>query len=137
MAGIQPFQPSSDRPWNKQKVIHLYRRLGFGPTPSQIDNAVTMDPQVLIGNIFDGIKSRALPTAPSWANFTAQDYENTDNLKFDHRQEHYYSYLTDMIDDGLRSKIVLFWHNHFVTELNIYDCNKYLWNYYRRRLFLF
>jgi uncharacterized protein (DUF1800 family) len=130
MAGIQPFQPTSDKPWNKQRVIHLYRRLGFGPTPTQITNALAANPQVLIGSLLDGIKSRALPTGPSWANFTAADYENTDNLKFEHREEHYYRYLTDMIDDGLRSKIVLFWHNHFVTELNVYDCNKYLWNYY-------
>ncbi|MBK8373153.1 MAG: DUF1800 family protein [Saprospiraceae bacterium] len=25
----------------------------------------------------------------------------------------------------------MFWHNHFVTELQAYNCNKYLWNYYR------
>lgn len=130
MAGISPYQPDSSKPWNKERVIHLFRRLGFGPSPAQIDQALASDPQTYIDTLLDGIKNRPLPVPPVWANYTAADYENTDNLKFQHRDEFFNQVISDMINDGLRSKLVLFWHNHFVTELNVYDCNRYLWNYY-------
>lgn len=130
MANINPYIPTSDNPWNKEKVIHLYQRLGMGATPTEIDLALQTDPQIFINNLLDNTKNRPLPAPPIWANYTAADYENTDNLIFEHRTELIYSLYTDMVNDGIRSKLFLFWHNHFVTELGVYNCNKYLWNYY-------
>ncbi|MBK9256779.1 MAG: DUF1800 domain-containing protein [Saprospiraceae bacterium] len=130
MAGIQPYQANASMPWNKKRVIHLFRRLGFGPTPLQIDQALMSDPLIYIEGLIDGVKSRPLPVPPIWANYTAADYEDTDDLKFEHRDTFFDGFIDDMVRDGLRTKLVMFWHNHFVTELNVYDCNKYLWNYY-------
>lgn len=132
MAGLQPYQPSASNPWNKQKVIHFLRRLGMGGSPEQIEQALASDPLVYVETTLNNIKSRPLPAAPVWANYSSADYDalNNDDLKFDHRDELYDSIFTDMINDGLRTKLFLFWHNHFVTELNVYDCNKYLWSYY-------
>lgn len=132
MAGLKPFLPSDSMPWNKQRAIHFFRRLGLGGSPVQIQQALASDPGIFIENTLNAIKLRALPTPPVWANYTAADYEALNNvdLKFDHRDELFDSIYTDMINDGLRTKLFLFWHNHFVTELQVYDCNKYLWNYY-------
>ena len=132
MAGLQPYQPSASNPWNKQKVIHFLRRLGMGGSPERIEQALTSEPLDYIENTLNNIKSRPLPAAPVWANYSSADYDalNNDDLKFDHRDELYDSIFTDMINDGLRTKLFLFCHNHFVTELNVYDCNKYLWSYY-------
>lgn len=130
MAGIQPYQPSSGKPWDKRRVIHLYRRLGMGPTPAQIQAGLNSDPLALIDSLLIGTKNKALPSPPIWANYTAKDYENTDNLKFIHRDEFFDAMFDEMLSDGVRSQLVLFWHNHFVTELDVYDCNNYLWNYY-------
>ncbi|MBK9734360.1 MAG: DUF1800 family protein [Saprospiraceae bacterium] len=130
MAGIQPYQPSLSKPWDKQRIIHFYRRIGYGPTPTLINTALLSDPIVLIESTLNSIKARALPASPIWANYTAADYENTDDLKFEHRDQFFDTIHADMISDGLRSKLVMFWHNHFVTQLDVYDCNNYLWNYY-------
>jgi uncharacterized protein (DUF1800 family) len=31
---------------------------------------------------------------------------------------------------GYQAKMALFWHNHFVTELDVFGCNAYLWDYF-------
>jgi uncharacterized protein (DUF1800 family) len=132
MAGLQPYIPSAAQPWNKQRVIHFFRRLGFGGTPALVSEALAANPDAYIESVFNNIKNRPLPTPPSWANYTTADYNASSNadLKFDHRDELYNSIYADMLSDGFRSKLFLFWHNHFVTELQVYDCNRYLWNYY-------
>lgn len=132
MAGLQPYISTDSKPWNKQRVIHLYRRLGMGARPPLIGQALAAEPVAYIENLINSIKSRTLPVPPVWANYNAADYEalNNDDLKFEHRDELFASIFSDMINDGLRTKLFLFWHNHFVTELNVYDCNKYLWSYY-------
>lgn len=132
MAGLQPYQQSASKPWNRERVIHLFRRLGFGASPAQLDQALSADPQTYIEAILNGIKSRSLPFQPIWAFYTADDYaQNADpDLLFKHRDELFDSILADMLSNGLRTKLFMFWHNHFVTELQVYNCNKFLWNYY-------
>lgn len=132
MADLQPYIPTDSKLWNKQRLIHLYRRLGMGATPQIADQAKNTDPLTYIENLLNGIKTRALPTPPVWAYYSTADYEalNDDDLKFEHRNELFDTILSDMLNDGLRTKMFLFWHNHFVTELSVYDCNKYLWSYY-------
>ena len=132
MADLSPYMPSAEKPWDRKRVIHFFRRLGMGGAPFQIIQALNANPQIFIENTLTAIKNRALPAPPVWANYTAQDYENAndDDLVFTHRTELHDTIYTDMLMDGLRTKLFLFWHNHFVTELNVYGCNKYLWDYY-------
>ncbi|MBK8373155.1 MAG: hypothetical protein IPL20_17800 [Saprospiraceae bacterium] len=41
MATLQPYIPSSEKPWDKKKrAIHLLRRLGLGGTPASIASAL-------------------------------------------------------------------------------------------------
>ena len=72
----------------------------------------------------------ALPASPVWANYTVESYANDPDLVGEHRTELFDLMYNEILSDGLRMKLVLFWHNHFVTELSVYYCNKYLWNYY-------
>ncbi|MBK8699078.1 MAG: DUF1800 domain-containing protein [Saprospiraceae bacterium] len=130
MANLQPYVPNSEKPWDKQRVIHFYRRLGFGPRPEEITAALATDPLTFIEGKLDGIKNKPLPTPPIWANYTAANYEADPDLIGEHRTELFNAIYDEMLADGLRSKLFMFWHNHFVTELNVYNCNKYLWNYY-------
>ncbi len=130
MASLTPYVPTPDQPWNKERVIHFYRRLGFGPRPEQIGPVLAQDPGNWVESTLDGVKNMALPASPVWANYTAETYENDPDLVGEHRTELFDMMYNEMLSDGLRMKLVLFWHNHFVTELAVYYCNKYLWNYY-------
>lgn len=58
MANLTPYAAGAQNPWNKERVIHFYRRLGYGPRPEQLAPALAADPLVLVESALDGIKTR-------------------------------------------------------------------------------
>ncbi|MBK7009641.1 MAG: hypothetical protein IPH36_13935 [Saprospiraceae bacterium] len=48
MANLTPYAAGAQNPWNKERVIHFYRRLGYGPRPEQLAPALAADPLVLV-----------------------------------------------------------------------------------------
>jgi uncharacterized protein (DUF1800 family) len=128
MSSIQAYVPTTAKPWNKERLIHLYRRLGMGPSPQQVADGLQMDPSTLVDTLIDQVLSEPMPERPYWHEYTNDQFE--DDEFYEARDEVRYGWMEDMVSDGMRSKLVLFWHNHFVTELRVYGCNKYLWSYY-------
>lgn len=129
--GLVPYVPSAQRPWTTAQVQHLYQRIGFGATKAQLDAGLSLTPSALVDQLIDGILDQEPPTPPSWADWTFEDYNDDDDLYFDHKFEFFRRWIREMITDGLRPKLALFWSNHFVTEEEVYDCNGYMWSYYR------
>lgn len=129
---LMPYVPSAAKPWNARRVAHLYRRLGFGASHAQIQAGLQRSPGELIDQILDTAADRGSPDPPFWGAWTMDDYANIPdpNLVFIHRDELRRRWLTEMLDEGIQAKMALFWHNHFVTELDVYGCNAYLWSYY-------
>ncbi len=127
---IAVYQPSVDKPWDAQRITHLYNRLGFGSSNADIQAALALTPEQLVDQLLDNAAALPIPAPPSWANFTMADYNDDDDLIAEHRNELARRWMLDMQGEGVRGKLALFWHNHFVTELQAYDCNAYLWNYY-------
>ncbi|MDO8970272.1 MAG: DUF1800 domain-containing protein, partial [Saprospiraceae bacterium] len=129
---LMPYVPSAAKPWNARRVAHLYRRLGFGASHAQIQAGLQLSPGDLIDQILDTAADRGSPDPPFWGAWTMDDYANIPdpNLVFIHRDELRRRWLAEMLDEGIQAKMALFWHNHFVTELDVYGCNAYLWSYY-------
>lgn len=129
---LAPYQPSAAKPWTARRVAHLYARLGFGASFAQIQQGLAMSPSELVDKLLDTAYDLGPPDPPYWANWTSADYANNPdpNLGFIHRDELRRRWLREMLGEGVRAKMALFWHNHFVTELNVYGCNSYLWQYY-------
>jgi uncharacterized protein (DUF1800 family) len=75
-----------------------------------------------------------LPLAdpPDWADWTLSDYPQD---PFPIVQEQYIEWtlkwVRDLHANGLREKLALFWHNHFVTRLDVYLCPSYLYQYHK------
>lgn len=134
---LQVYTPTADKPWDKRRIEHLYRRMAFGATPAQIDAALAMNPADLVDQIID--EAIIMPTAPMpvWADWTRDPlYGYTSNDDFnsesrDHRNEWYRQWFTDMLNNGFREQMSLFWHNHFVTEWGRYRCSMYLYQYHK------
>jgi uncharacterized protein (DUF1800 family) len=127
---LQPYVPSAEKPWDTSRVEHLYRRMGFGASLAQIQAGLAMNPSDLIDQLLDNAANLGLPDPPYWAAYTSDDYSADPDLRFVHRAELSRRWLGEMLDEGIRAKMALFWHNHFVTELEVYDCNNYLWDYF-------
>ncbi|MCB0530693.1 MAG: DUF1800 domain-containing protein [Lewinellaceae bacterium] len=127
---LDPYVPSPDKPWNARRVAHLYRRLGFSATIEQIQQGLQMTPSALVDQLLNTAAALPAPTPPVWANWVSSDY-NGDKVLYDqHREDMRFMWYTDMLDEGVRARMALFWHNHFVTELLVYGCNSYMWSYY-------
>lgn len=127
---LSPYLPTTENPWNEQKVLHLFRRLGFGAPPVDIQAALAMTPSELIDSIIDD--AIALPTspAPEWAFWQEDDYTEIDVQAGEQMQELYLTFVNDMLNNGFRDKMTLFWHGHLVTQLDVYACPSYMYQYY-------
>jgi len=138
--GIAEYVPSAQKPWDSQRVAHLYKRMGFGANHAEITAALAMNPANLIDQIIDDAIPLALPPAPYWSEWTTDpvnDYapgEAVGQSFFSqtrtHRNEWIVQWLNGMLTNGFRDKLILFWHNHFVTQFSTYNCSSYLHKYY-------
>ena len=120
-------------PLDELRAAHLYRRLGFSASVQTINAAVGQTAGVLVDNLVD--QALALPPipAPEWADWTNANYPEDDDLarqlRNAQRDEFRTAYGNSLLDNNLRDRMSFFWSNHFVTELDVYDCNSFLYYY--------
>ena len=130
---LAPYTPSADMPWDKRRVMHLYRRLGFGATLSEMNDALGKTPAQVVDTLIN--QTLALPPLeePEWAYWTVSDYQGPQPEQqaieqiFAWRRQ----WVLDMLANGVRGKWSLFWHNHFVTRLETYFCPSYMYQYHK------
>lgn len=131
---IAAYIPSATMPWNRQRIAHLYRRMGFGATNTQILAGISLSPSALVDQIINQAIAMPLPTPPIWYDWTrapVNDYTDFGAQAYEHRIEWSRQWITDMISKGFREKMALFWHNHFVTQHGSYSCSAYLYEYHK------
>ena len=128
--GIEAYIPTVDNPWDKKKVAHLYRRMGFAASVSTIESGLALEPGELVDAIIDEAIAMPLTEAPEWAFWTFADYTDFDNELMTQQEFLYKQFMIDMINNGFREKMTLFWSNHFVTQLEVYSSPSYMWQYY-------
>jgi uncharacterized protein (DUF1800 family) len=126
---IAPYVPSPEQPWNKERAMHLFRRMGFGAPPDQIQNALEQNPSDVVDAILDAALALPPSPAPLWANWTVQDYTNFPQEREQQLFEWMTGWMQSMLENGFREKLALFWHNHFVTQFTEYQCPSYMYQY--------
>ncbi|MEN0003142.1 MAG: DUF1800 domain-containing protein [Bacteroidota bacterium] len=126
---INPYQPSDSKPWNAQRVQHLYNRFGFGADWATLQAALSQSPIDVVNQLIDSALALSAPEVPYWALWTYDDYPDEETY-FQEKSLFFQRWVSEMAVEGPRSKMALFWHNHFVTREEDYDCNAYMWSYY-------
>lgn len=129
---LGPYVPSAAAPWNLERARHLYRRMGYGATPDQLEVALELSPAQLVDQLLDEAIAQPLPEPPEWANwdhntFVANGIEDT----FPVYVEYMMSYMQRAMQHGVRERLSLFWHNHFVTQYETYGCPSLMYQYFR------
>ena len=118
---LTPYVPSPDHPWDKSRVQHVYRRLGFGASLDEINAALALSPSQWIDQLVDEALEQPVMEAPAWADWSFVDF----NQDFEQIYITYYewrdNWLYEMMNKGLRERLALFWSNHFVTEFEAYS----------------
>jgi uncharacterized protein (DUF1800 family) len=116
-AGLVPYNPSPEKPWNKQRAGYLLRRCMFGATRADVDVALTMQPGDMVDTL---LAEDAMPQPPgSWVN---EDYwydnTNNDRTNAERMTEFREWWISLMLNQqrSAREKLTLFWHDHWATE---------------------
>lgn len=135
--GLTPYTGA----WTKTQAAHLLRRLCFGFTKQQLDSVVSMGMNAAVDMLLTidtnppappvnnyGTTQNPDPTIPlgqTWVNAAYDgnfDGQRTNSLR---------SWWSGLLvtDNTIREKMVVFWHNHFATESNIYNDARYAYKH--------
>ena len=131
--GLEPYTTPLDR----RRLDHLLRRAGFGVSlEERLHTFVGQTAAEVVDHLVTRAQELPLPEPPVWVNNAPpgpdapesdrQAYKgrNRGNLKFWKSR-----WLQAMCSDGLREKMAVFWHNHFVTEVAVYELAPYAYRY--------
>lgn len=120
-------------PLDRSKAAHLYRRLGFSGSIQTIDQAVGQTAGALVDNLVNQALNMAPTPAPTWADWNNSNYPADDDAAGQMRRaqldEWRLTYANGMLANNLRERLSFFWSNHFVTEIDVYNCTSFLYYY--------
>lgn len=133
-SSLNIYVPTTENPWNIQKINHVFRRLGYGANTTEINTAFFQSPENFIDSLIDAAINTPPMTEPSWANMTYQDYIDA-SLDFDaetqaNNDQIRLQSFNNLLNHGLSERMTLFWSNHFVTQISGFYCSNYLYKYY-------
>jgi uncharacterized protein (DUF1800 family) len=108
------YQPSSEAPWNRRRVVHLHRRAAFAATVDELERDLEDGPGPSIDRLLSGRVSceAAIP------GFEKTIETITDAAVDSHQPERLQAaWVLRMLasPDPLRERLALMWHNHFAT----------------------
>ncbi|MDE3742439.1 DUF1800 domain-containing protein [Maribacter polysaccharolyticus] len=120
-------------PLDITRVAHLYRRLGFSASVETIKQGVGLSADALVDTLVNQAIGMAPTPAPTWADWNNGDYPDDDDVASDLKREQLESwkitYANALLANNLRDRLSFFWSNHFVTEIDVYNCNSFLYYY--------
>lgn len=120
-------------PLDQTRALHLYRRLGFSASVETIQQAVGQNAGTLVDTLVNEALTMPVLAAPTWADWTNANYpEDSDlrnQLRNQQRGQFRLDYANGLLKNNLRDRLSFFWSNHFVTEIDVYDCNSFLYYY--------
>lgn len=127
-SGLNPYNGI----WEKEQILHLLRRVHFGVKHSDlehflqkslndtIDEILDIDytpPSPPINNYQQIFADPIVPAGETWINNFNPILNNLRNPSF----KSWWIGLMVNQDRTIREKMVLFWHNHFATQTNVYQ----------------
>jgi uncharacterized protein (DUF1800 family) len=125
-------EPLSAADWNVKSAGQLLRRTMFGPTRAEILQAASQSLDATLTTLFSTQPTPDPPVGPS----PLQAGQTWVNAPFDSTNDGTYTaylkawWMGLMIHQGvsIREKMVLFWHNHFVSEYNTVNDSRFMYN---------
>jgi len=117
-AGLERYVPNKAQPWDDVRAGHLLRRTVFGPTPTEINEAIRSRPEDVVEQL---LTDQRLPDPPdTWVNEDPFVRPDRDQRRIQREQldQTRQWWMTLIANQGLSltEKMTLFWHNHFATQ---------------------
>ena len=118
----------------KEQIQHLYRRVGFSASIPAVNDQIGQNAGQLVNTLINDAINLPPTAAPAWATWNNSNYPADEDaagaMIRAQRDEFSQSYTNSMLNNTLRERLSFFWSNHFVTELDVYDCNAFLYEYF-------
>lgn len=128
---LSPYIPDADNPWNKARAVHLYRRAGFGADIDTLLSALDSDPLAVTDALIQGALDLPLTPQPEFAFKVKSEYGLAVLESILERDGYARNWIIELQNAGLRGRMTLFWHNHFVTRFDVYESSNYMWQYHK------
>jgi len=128
---LNTYIPSNSNPWDSDKIQFVFRRLGFGCSLSDINKYSNYTPEQTIEDIVQNAKLTDFTAAPEWADWDNKTFNSSGNNKAYYHTILQKQAFSDMINNGFRERLSLFWSNHFVVEYLDVNQPAYLYKYYK------
>ncbi len=117
----------------QQQVQHLYRRLGFSASVQTVNAGVGQTANALVDSLINEALTISPLPAPVWSTWNNSNYPADDDLRRQLEREQQgeweLAYANSILSNNLHDRLSFFWSNHFVTELEVYNCNAFLYEY--------
>lgn len=132
MSGIAP----KEGPLDERTAAHLLRRTAFGANPTRIAAWVGRSAVDVVRDLLDEARTAPAPAPPTWVD-SAPPPRGATQAEIDAYNRSNGTWIGDarwmwlarMRSTGLRERLTLFWHNHFVTESPVYTYAVYSTRY--------
>ncbi len=120
-AGLEAYDAELDRP----RAAHILRRAGVGGSPDEVQALIGQTAETAVDDIVDAALARPLPEPPAWVDEGYPRDEDEQRVYINEKNpmwltEYYIDLMREVFDGGLRERMMVFWHNHFVTEIDSY-----------------
>jgi len=120
--GLNPYSAPLDR----RHAAHLLRRTGFGGNPDGVQALIGTAADEAVDSIVDDAIARLLPEPPVWVDMGLPGRRDPERKKYLDElnpmwlTDYYADIMRQLYEGGLRERMLLFWHNHFVTQIGSY-----------------
>jgi len=103
----------------REKIAHLYRRLGFGATPAELDEGVRVGLKETVHRLIDFDKvDEQFPISPLEFSFREKDEPDLSTYRY----RLWWIMRMLATKRPLQERLTLFWHNHFaVSDAKVED----------------
>ncbi|MEM6769837.1 MAG: DUF1800 domain-containing protein [Bacteroidota bacterium] len=125
------YVPSENMPWTKARAMHLHRRIAFGADVTTINAAVAAAPDEVVSSLVSEAAQLPLAPEPDFANQTFPEYGLALLESTLQKDQFAREWIKALQTSGLRGRLALFWHNHFVTRFDVYESASYTYQYHK------
>ena len=130
--------------WTETQVVHLLKRTMFGATLTDVNHMLTLTVSQAVDELLNTVTSTPAPPLNNYGTSTnpdpniafgatwVNDVTNSSGTINGERQASLTSWwVSNMLAQGrsLEQKMTLFWHNHFSTQLPVYNDGRYGYKY--------
>ena len=133
-AGLEPYTGAL----NDRRIDHLLRRAAIGASRADIERfRGKTASEVVDALILEATETLPLPEKPPWADIPMPDRkvnppEDLKEFSMNNRDwlnEFRIDWMSWLQKGGLRERMALFWHNHFVTGVSVYELSALAYRY--------